>query len=148
MSFVSSLYPMLRSVRSIPGAIGTRDYSLSITVRTNDGDYGLEGTPSDVTTVIQEANGKNPKVRFLREDERALGQLPAGSVEVGPITPYSAAGGGLTWAQLTAQDTADKNLVWYTLTGDQAPNGAKYRLVGSESSSTLHNTITLAPSSD
>lgn len=144
MTLADDLKPLVHSIRSIPGELGLRPYTVSVTVRAGLGQHNIESTGSETTTAITEGNGQPPKVRFLSDEDRAFDALPAGSVEVGPITPEHATG-GISFATLTGQGAADHTLLHYTLTGPQFPSGAKYRLIGSRSDRALHYKLTLAP---
>lgn len=96
-------------VRSIPGAHGlreTRVYIVSgVWSGTNTG-YGLE---DETVTEITEGGGQPPKVSSLNDERKALGQLPGGSIEIGPITPEFSAGGtdiaDLLGSSLSAENT-------------------------------------------
>lgn len=144
MSLVSGLLPALRVIRSIPGTIGTRPTTASVTVRTNDGEHGLEGNPTEQTFPIEEANGQPPKIEELKDDEIAMGVAGAGSYRILNMTPDSVIGGGLTFDELIAKGV-DSRIRYYTLTNPSFPNGQKFELVGSSATSSLHFTITLQP---
>lgn len=144
MTFATDLRSTLRSIRSIPGQLGLRPYSVSVCVRFNSGRYGLEGTTTDVVSQITEAGGHPPKIRFLNDEQINISALPKGSVTVGPITPESLSG-GLTIADLTGASSEPGELVHFILVGPEMPEGGRYRLVGSQSDRALHYMLTLAP---
>ena len=95
-----SLRRIANRARAIPGAqFGIRPYTVAVVVKAWSGDHPGEGTETTTTTAITEL-GHPPRVRLLSPEELALGNLPRGSVEVGPVTPEYA-GGGTTWTTLT-----------------------------------------------
>lgn len=145
MTVVSGLHKPLRVIRGIPGRIGTRPYSLSVTIRANDGRQGLRGSPTDTTIQIQEGNQKNPKSRFAKEDDVALNVAVSGQITFGPISHEAADGTGYTLTELFGDDAAATNLVFYTVTGPLYPNGKKHQRVSARTDSALHWTITLKP---
>ncbi len=133
-------------IRAIPGKrFGLRPYTVSVTHRVHSGTYTGDGTITDATTTIAEADGQPPKVRWLDGEELALGELPGGSVEVGPITPdFSGGGTSLTTLQ-GGSSVSDQDEVFYTLTGPEFPSGAKYMLHDVRTDRALHYMVTLRP---
>jgi len=83
-------------------------------------------------------------VRHLNDEERALGNLGSGSVEIGPITP-SHAGGGITLSALTGGAMSAGQVLHYRLTGPSYPAGQLFRVVDSNADSALHYTVKLEP---
>lgn len=142
-TFAEDLREDLYEARSIAGCLGLRPYRVSVTIRANDGTYGLRGSATDTTVDIREADGQPPKFRFATEDEIALGAAE-GQCTVGPITPDFAAG-GYTIAELTGAAAAASNLVYFTVTGPRFTTGKKYKLAKAASDHALHYTITLSP---
>lgn len=144
MTPADSCRNILFRTRAIAGQLGLRPYSVSVCVRFNSGRYGLEGTATDVVSQIAEAGGYPPKIRFLNDEQLAIGGLPKGTVSVGPITPQSLSG-GLTLDVLTGANSEVGELVHFILVGPEFPDGARYRLIGTQSDRALHYMLTLAP---
>lgn len=138
-----SLRQLAWNIRAIPGRdFGIRPYTLHVRVTTYAGDHVGDGTETATTTPITEADGQPPKVRFLNDEQRALGGLPDGTVEVGPITP-SHPGGGTDLAILTP--STEGTVVHYILTGPEHPTGASYLLHAVKTDRALRYMLTLKP---
>jgi len=144
VTLADDLKPLLSTIRSIPGQLGLRPYTVAIVLKEYGGDTPGDGIEQETVTEITEANGQPPKVRFLTDEELAVGGLGSGSVKVGPITPSNLSG-GVSWAALTQTEAANNTVRAYRLTGPQFPDGADFMLVGSDSGRALHYTLTLAP---
>lgn len=144
-TIADSLRGLANTIRAIPGQFGIRPYTVSVTTRARSGTYGLEGGAANVTTQITEADGQPPKVRGLNDEEIALGTLPKGAIRVGPITPSHSAGGGADFATIVGQDNAETEILYYTLTGPEFPDGSKYKLARAHSDRAIHYTLDLAP---
>jgi hypothetical protein len=115
-------------VRAIPGRMGIRPYTVEAQVTSSAGAEFGEGIQTVITTVITEANGQPPKVRWLSNKEIALGGYEDGTVEVGPITP-DFPGGGTLIATLHPNPTAVNSTVRFVLRGPDYPaTGARFRL--------------------
>lgn len=91
MTLATSLKPLLHSIRSLPGTLGIRPHSVSVVISTWSGAYPGKGTKTESVTAITEANGQPPRIRDLNSEELAVGQLPGGTKEIGPITSTAAA---------------------------------------------------------
>jgi hypothetical protein len=86
----------------------------------------------------------SPKIRWLKEDEIAVGGLLAGSVEIGPITPLHQGGG----TDLTALQGADLNtgdVRMLRITGPKHPTGADYRVTSLQADKALRYMIRAEP---
>lgn len=143
MTVRDDLLPIVYSVRAIPGQFGIRMYSLTVRVSSWSGAHPGDGIETVVsTTAITEAGGQPPKVRFLNDEERALGGLPDGTVDVGPITPDHP-GGGTSLAVLAP--STDGTIVHYILTGPDMPTGATFERVSIGTDHALHYTLRLKP---
>lgn len=86
-----------------------------------------DGTRVDVETDIVEAGGQPPKIRWLNDEELAVGSLQPGTVQIGPITPAFPGGGtnlgSLDGSQLEAGDVRH---IW--IVGPMHPQGAAYKV--------------------
>jgi hypothetical protein len=127
MTLADDLRAIAHEVRSIPGDLGIRPYTVSVVVTTSAGDEFGEGTQTPTTTAITEANGQPPKVRWLSGDEIAIGGYSNDTVEVGPITPDHP-GGGNALSTIAPEPVGNNPTVRYVLTGPNHPSGANYRL--------------------
>lgn len=111
-------------VRAIPGEHGLRPYRVEVLIVSWSGARTGEGVRTESSLEILES-GQPPKVRFVNDEERMLSNLPAGSIDVGPITPDHLSG-GTTWDDLTGESAATHEQVLYRVTGPEFPNGALY----------------------
>lgn len=140
-----SLRRLAHSIRAIPDRqFGIRPYTVSVVLRTWSGSYTGDGSPTDTETSVTEANGAAPKVRWLDGEERALNDLPEGSLEVGPITP-DFAGGGTSIGTLTQTAASSQDEVLWKVTGPEFPSGALFRVADVTSHRALHYTVRLKP---
>jgi hypothetical protein len=78
--------------RAIPGALGLRPTRVYILQAAWSGAHTGDGTKTAAEVEITE-HGQPPKVSLLSDERRAYGDLPAGTLEIGPITPDHAGGG-------------------------------------------------------
>lgn len=144
MTFRDDIRALAYSVRQIPGDLGVRPYTVSVSVSTWSGATPGEGTEDVTVTAITEANGQPPKVRWLTDEERALGGYADAVIEVGPITP-DFPGGGTSWAVLTQSAAAavPGTVIRYVLTGPEFPSGANFERVGGTSDRTFNYKLRL-----
>lgn len=129
--------------RKIPGEHGLREHHVCVVVARTSGVYTGDGGRWEAANEILE-QGQPPKVRWLKNDELALGQLPDGTVEIGPITPQNSGGG--TRITLFDGSTIEVGAVeLFRITGPQHPDGADYRKLSSSADHALHYTIRASP---
>jgi hypothetical protein len=143
-TLAESLKPLVFGVRSIPGALGLRPHSVSIVIASTSGTYTGDGTRSEDETAIVEASNQPPKVRWLKDEELAVGQLSAGTIEVGPITPSNGTIGTLL-ATLSGADLTDGQVRLLRITGAQHPDGADYTITRVNADKALHYSIQGVP---
>jgi hypothetical protein len=86
MTLASSLKPLARSIRGIPGALGVRPHRVFLVTESWSGLRVGEGVPSRDETEIVEGGSHPPKVSQLNDERLALAGLPQGSIEIGPVT--------------------------------------------------------------
>lgn len=147
MTVRDDLLPLVYSVRAIPGQFGLRVHTVDVRVTTWTGAHPGDGAEYDVTTTpITESDGQPPKVRFLTDEEIAVGQLATGTVEVGPITPSHGTDGGTDLAVLKPED--EGTVVHYILTGPEFPTGAVFERHAIKTDRALHYMLTLRPVSE
>lgn len=125
-SLVPSLRKTLYSARSIAGQLGFRPYSVAIVIGSWAGEYVGRNGRVDQLEPITESGGHAPKVRFLNEEQRALGGLAIGSCTVGPITPEFT-GGGTTLRELLPA-VVSQQTVHVKITGPAYPDGALFTI--------------------
>ncbi len=127
--------------RAIAGAAGFRDHSATIIIAHWTAAQAGAGTRYTTEIPIVEARGQNPRIRWLSDEEIAVGGYAAKSVvEIGAITPPFA-GGGTDLTPLNEMSTRDTAKV--ILRGPRHPNGASYR-IGQLSFKPLRNMIRAA----
>jgi hypothetical protein len=129
--------------RNLPAIHGLRPHSVAIIDAAWSGAYVGRGDESRYETPLVESGGHNPKVRWLTDEELALGNLLKGVVEIGPITP-DFSGGGTSLTMLNPTTTAGETL-HLLITGPQHPTGAKYRVTSVGCDRALHYTIRAEP---
>jgi hypothetical protein len=120
------LKPSIESIRGIPGSLGLRPHTVTLLARSWSGDYTGDGDRTDVDTEINEG-GYPPKVRWLSDDEIAVGSLESGVVEIGPITPDHVTRSILGDIRGDELDAGDGRFL--IITGPKSESGSKYRLI-------------------
>lgn len=146
MTLRDQLLPLVYGVRSIPGQLGIRPYTVSILIGTSTGAYTGRGSSIIEEIPVTEGNGQPPKVRELNVEELALSSLGKGSLRIGPITP-GFPGGGNPIENLKPCVAAGQT-VHVMVTGPEYPNGAKFLLKGFGSDHALHFTMDVEPVSE
>lgn len=125
-----SILPALELARSQAGVIGWHIHTVDLLTETWSGLHTGDGTETVTTRRLLE-HGQNPRVRWLTQEELALGNLETGTCEIGPMTPMWVAGDGtsggvaLAWFGDTATAGQTVHLI---VTGIHHPTGAKYRI--------------------
>lgn len=144
MTLAEDLKGLLYGVRSIPGQLGLRPHKVWLLKRSWSGQHTGAGTRTDVEFPITEGGKQAPKVRWLSDEEIAVGSLAAGTVEVGPITP-SHKGGGTDLSILDGSTfkTGEVRHLW--IQGPQHPKGAAYRITRIGADHALHYTLQASP---
>jgi len=141
MALADDLKPIVFSIRAIPGQFGLRPHTVAVRDTSWDGPHTGDGEPTETWTSITESGGHPPKVRWLRDDEVAVGGLASGTVEVGPITPEL--GVPILLLQGDALSAGDTHQL--LITGPNHPNGAIYAIKRIECDRALHYKIQAAP---
>jgi hypothetical protein len=88
--------------------------------------------------------GFPPKIRWLKNDELALGALPEGTVDIGPLTPTNSSG-GLALALIDGSRLEVGAVRLLRITGPQHPNGADYRVMSTSVDRAIHYMIRACP---
>lgn len=144
MTLAAGLRKLAYSVRAIPGQLGVRPHRVSVLKRSWSGSHVGDGDRTDVETDIVEAGGQPPKVRWLSDEELAVGSLNPGTVEIGPITP-AFPGGGTRLGTLDGSELAAGNVRHIWIVGPQHPRGAAYKVTKLTLDRALHYTIQATP---
>jgi hypothetical protein len=130
----------MRRIRAIPGKLGIRPHTVQLLSRSWTGTHSGDGVRSDVELDIVEADSQPPKVRWLADDEIAVGALTNGTIEIGPITSNAA------WLLEIQGDSLSIGDARYLLiTGPKHPNGAKYRATRVTAHKAMHYLIQAQP---
>jgi len=127
MSFRDDIRGICHEVRSIPGQLEMRPYSVEAVTRVWSGDEPGQGTEQVDREVVTEAGGHPPKVRWLSAEEIAVGGFEAMTAEIGPITPEFS-GGGSVIDSLKRKGKGSRALLHFVLTGPEFPCGANFKL--------------------
>ena len=143
MSLADDLKPLARAIRGIPGQLGIRPHSVALLERSWDGTYSGDGTRTDVTVPIVEGGSYPPKVRWLSDEELAVGGLSGGTIEVGPIT--ADVGAIEILDNIRGDDLDDGDAHYLVITGPRHPNGAKYRITRITCDRAIHYLIQAKP---
>ena len=144
MALVDELRKTLYSARAISGQLGFRTHTVAIVNVGLQGTHTGDGARAEWVTPITEAGGQPPKVRWLKDDERALGNMPAGTIAVGPITP-AFTGGGTDLALLKGRDLTQGEVRTLRVTGPVHPDGYDYTIVAIKADKALNYVITAVP---
>lgn len=108
------------------------------------GTYTGDGQRATTNIELTEGDDHPPKVRWLKADELTVGNLPAGSVTIGPVTAEHP-GSPVTARMIQALDSAVGSLRHVRIVGPMHPSGALYRLVGVNLGRAIHYTLTASP---
>ncbi len=129
--------------RSIPGRHGLRPYEVEVV--TGYWSPTAIGRGGKIETVgpILESNGRNPKVRFLDEEARALSGLNHGAATVGPITPDCSIG-GTAFTDIIPL-VGDYSSIHVRLTGPAHPNGTLFTIKELKTDHAIHWTLVIEP---
>lgn len=130
--------------RNVPGLHGLRPHTVEVRVRTWTGSHTGDGTASGSWASVVESGGQSPKVRWLKQEEIALGNLQDGTAEIGPITP-DFSGGGTALTTLIGDSADTGNEFHVRITGPEHPNGALYKVVQAHGESALHLMLIVSP---
>lgn len=142
MGFRDDIRDLCFQLRAIPGRdFEIRPYTVQVVTRQWSGSEPGEGVETVAAQFITESDNQPPKVRFLNDEEIALGGYNEATVEVGPITPDFPGGG--TSITTLGQDPPANTLFDYILTGPEYPSGAIFRLKGIKSDKTFGYFVTL-----
>lgn len=142
MTLADRLKPLAHKVRGIPGRVGVRPHSVSLLTSSWSGTHSGDGTRTDTTLALTEG-GQNPKVRWATDEERVVGGLSDGTVDIGPLTPDHDGLSRLDDIRGDALATGDAR--YLTITGPKHPNGARYRIIEVRADRGLRYMLRAAP---
>lgn len=129
MTLADDLKSVAYAARGIAGERGFRIYTVELVIRRNQGgapgSFGDES--SEIVIPITEGDGQPPRVRWLTDEELAVGQIESGTVEIGAITPSDGTvGTDITIFQAESYAQGDTRHI--RLTGPKHPRGALYAI--------------------
>lgn len=132
-------------IRSIPDErFGIRPHSVDLIIATStNGTYTGDGQRVETVIPVTHSSGALPKVRWAKDQDVAMGLVPAGSVTIGPITSDFA--GFENLANLDGQVLVQGEVRLLRITGPNHPTGADYRVTGVTADRALHYMITASP---
>lgn len=144
MTLRDDLLPTVFDARGIAGDLGFREHSVEIITVFLQGTHTGDGARAESSLPLLEGDGQNPKVRWAKSEDMAMGLVPKGFVTVGPITPEFV-GGGTDLSELTGAslDTGEVRLM--RITGPQHPEGADYTINDIKAERALRYIITGFP---
>lgn len=143
MSLADDLKPLLREVRAIPGQLGLRPHTVKILSRGWSGEHSGDGIRYDAEIDVVEGDNQPPKVRWLTDEELAVGSLASGTIQVGPITSDDSS---RTWLDdLLGSNLETGDARYLVITGPKHPCGAKYRITRVTAHRALHYLVQAQP---
>lgn len=142
-TLADNLKSLAFNIRGIPGDLGIRPHTVELVEREWSGTHSGDGTRTDNVTPIQEARNRPPKVRWLSDEELAVGGLSNGSIAIGPITSDHGLISRLSGIDGSDIDVGDAR--YLRITGPRHPNGAKYRITKITADRAIHYMINAAP---
>lgn len=142
MTFADDLLPVAFDARGIAGSLGLRVHTVALLVTYYSGQHTGEEAIGDELTPLVEGDGYPPRVRQMKDEELALGNLQPGTLEVGPLTPEFSGGGVSDETLFGVLPTGATRYV--VITGPLAPNGAKYEIIASRRDKPLRRVLRIA----
>lgn len=141
MTLADDLLATARNARGIAGGLGFRPHRVYRITRYKAGDI-REVAGEEETEITEGAdNDQPPRVRWMTEEEIAVGSLAKGTVEIGALTPNDELDAWLRGDELSAGDERYIRLVG-TQTGDL---GALYRVKSFRAERPLRRMIQAEP---
>jgi hypothetical protein len=122
----TALRRVLSQTRSLPGRLGLRPHTVELVTASWSGDHTGDGTETAVESTLIHAAGQPPRVHWLSSEEITVGNLPSGTVQIGPLTPTFVGGGVSRQAFGRLLDAGDT--IHLRITGPRHPDGALYRV--------------------
>lgn len=120
--------PLVYKYRAFAGERGFRTHTVKLVTTSEHGTHTGDGDADETETAITEANAQSPKVRWLNDEEIAVGGYAGrGVVEIGPITPAFSGGGTNLNALMGVLERRDT--VQIEITGPMHPTGMRYVII-------------------
>lgn len=120
-----------------------RPHRVYLLTGTWSGERAGSGVESESGRELTES-GQPPRVTWLDSEALALGGFPAGSVEIGNLTP-SHVGGGVSFSDLIGRSLAEGQVMFVRIEGPRHPQGARYRITEARHKSAVSYSIVCAP---
>ncbi len=142
-TLAESLLATVRRGRGIAGELGFRVHTATVVAESYTGQHTGEDLANIDETPLLEGAGQSPKIRWLKDDEIALGNLAGGTIEIGPITPaFSGGGTDLSALAGSLERGATRHV---RITGPKHPDGARYRITEIRAERALRYMIRAVP---
>jgi len=146
MALADDLLPVAYELRAIAGQEGFRPHSATLITTMESGTHTGDGGDNEIRTPLLEANEQNPRIRWLDDEEIAVGGYPGkGVVEIGAITPLFA-GGGTDLEILTGADMQRRDRMYIEIVGPKHPKGQRYVVLDVQAERPLRYVIRARPS--
>lgn len=128
MGFLEDLRGLANGIRAVRGAMGIQVHRVYSVKKAWSGGEVAVGTETVTEVEITEAGGQPPNCRWINAEERAIGGMPAGTIEIGPITPpFNGGAGGTDPALFSDATLAAGTALYIKIIGDRHPDpGALY----------------------
>ncbi len=144
MTLADDLFDTVYEGRAIAGDLGFRPHSVTLVISAYSEDHPGAGSRTDTETPIAEFGGQPPRVRWLNGEELAVGNMAAGTIEIGPITPEFP-GGGTPIASLNGSELSAGQSRLLRITGPNHPSGALYEITNITADRTLRFMLKAKP---
>lgn len=144
-TLADNILPIANRARAIAGKLGFRQHSASLVEVTFTGSHPGSGVRVENAVAIVEADGQNPKIHWHDDEERALGGLQSGSMEL--TTTPAFAGGGTSIALLSGANLAGGVGRYLLIAGPNHPDGALYRIKSVDAQKALKVVVVAEPAS-
>ncbi len=122
MSVVSNALKILNSARAKLDDVGLCPFSVTVRVRTWDGERVGVGNSADIDTALTVARGKRPRVELVEQKDVVAPGAPIAKATyvIGPLTPIHA-GGGTPLEAIHPALAPRTTEIFYILTGPGTP---------------------------
>ncbi len=138
MTLADDLLPVVRAGRAIAGGYGFRVHTVERITRHKNGT--VRGVVDEDVVPIVEDNNQPPRVRWLKDEEIAVGSLAHGTVEIGAMTPNAALD---AWLQGEGLQKGDERLI--RITGPSCPKGDYFAITSVSAERPLRRMIQCKP---
>ena len=144
MTLADDLRATAARVRGLPGTLGMRPHRVWLCRSSwSEGDQGA-GVESSSDRELLEGGRQSPQVTWLDSEALAVGGYPAGSVEVGNLTPGFALG-GINFSELIGASMTSGETLFVRIVGPRHPQGCRYRIKEARHKSAVSYSLICAP---